>query len=106
MQTYSPRTAPAAPPFAQTREDKDKTPHTRSSLSSTTNIQERVTAAEKAIKRRFALLVDILHVDVQDGTLSIIFRDLYRNRITEASSTDWRHLSFYDCESRKPLTLR
>lgn len=106
MQTYSSRTAPAASLLASAREAKDKTPHTRSSLSSTINIQERVAAAEKAIKKRFALLVEFIHVDVSDGVLSIIFRDIYRNRIIEASSTDWRHLTFFDCEAHRPLTLR
>ena len=99
-------TASAATLSAQTSAAKAKTPHTHSALSSTINIEERVAAAEKAIKDKFLLLVDIWHVEVEDGKLSIIFRDLYRNRIIEATSTDWKHLSFFDCDKRQPLKIR
>ena len=91
---------------AQTNAAKAKTPHTHSALSSTINIEERVAAAEKAIKDKFLLLVDIWRVEVEDGKLSIIFRDLYRNRVIEATSTDWKHLSFFDCDKRKPLKIK
>lgn len=106
MQTTQSMTASAATLSAQTSAAKAKTPHTHSALSSTINIQERVAAAEKAIKNKFLLLVDIWRVDVENGKLSIIFRDLYRNRIIEATSTDWKHLKFYDCEKQQPLKIK
>ena len=106
MQTTQSKTASAAVLNAQTNAAKAKTPHTHSALSSTINIQERVAAAEKAIKNKFLLLVDIWHVEVENGQLSIIFRDLYRNRVIEATSTDWKHLSFFDCDKRKPLKIK
>ena len=106
MQTSQSKTASAAILNAQTNAAKAKTPHTHSALSSTINIQERVAAAEKAIKNKFLLLVDIWRVEVEDGKLSIIFRDLYRNRVIEATSTDWKHLSFFDCDKRKPLKIK
>ena len=106
MQTSHFKTASAAILNAQTNAAKAKTPHTHSALSSTINIQERVAAAEKAIKDKFLLLVDIWRVEVEDGKLSIIFRDLYRNRVIEATSTDWKHLSFFDCDKRKPLKIK
>ena len=106
MQTTQSMTASAATLSAQTSTAKAKTPHTHSALSSTINIQERVAAAEKAIKNKFLLLVDIWRVDVENGKLSIIFRDLYRNRIIEATSTDWKHLKFYDCEKQQPLKIK
>ncbi|MGM9620616.1 MAG: hypothetical protein ACI3X4_04095 [Bacteroidaceae bacterium] len=106
MQTTQTMTASAATLSAQTNAAKAKTPHTHSALSSTINIQERVAAAEKAIKNKFLLLVDIWHVEVEDGKLSIIFRDLYRNRVIEATSTDWKHLTFFDCDKQQPLKIR
>ncbi len=106
MQTTQTMTASAATLNAQTSAAKAKTPHTHSALSSTINIQERVAAAEKAIKNKFLLLVDIWHVEVEDGKLSIIFRDLYRNRVIEATSTDWKHLTFFDCDKQQPLKIR
>ena len=106
MQTTQSMTASAAILNAQTNAAKAKTPHTHSALSSTINIQERVAAAKKAIKDKFLLLVDIWRVEVEDGKLSIIFRDLYRNRIIEAFSTDWKHLKFYDCEKQQPLKIK
>ena len=106
MQTTQSMTASAATLSAQTSAAKAKTPHTHSALSSTINIEERVAAAEKAIKDKFLLLVDIWRVEVEDGKLSIIFRDLYRNRVIEATSTDWKHLSFFDCDKRKPLKIK
>ena len=106
MQTTQSMTASAATLSAQTSAAKAKTPHTHSALSSTINIQERVAAAEKAIKNKFLLLVDIWRVDVENGKLSIIFRDLYRNRIIEATSTDWKHLKFYDCDKQQPLKIK
>ena len=59
MQTTQSMTASAAILNAQTNAAKAKTPHTHSALNSTINIQERVAAAEKAIKNKFLLLVDI-----------------------------------------------
>lgn len=106
MQTTQTMTASAATLNAQASAAKAKTPHTHSALSSTINIQERVAAAEKAIKNKFLLLVDIWHVEVEDGKLSIIFRDLYRNRVIEATSTDWKHLTFFDCEKQQPLKIK
>ena len=106
MQTTQTMTASAATLNAQTSAAKAKTPHTHSALSSTINIQERVAAAEKAIKNKFLLLVDIWHVEVEDGKLSIIFRDLYRNRVIEATSTDWKHLTFFDFDKQQPLKIR
>ena len=106
MQTSQSKTASAAVLNAQTNAAKAKTPHTHSALSSTINIEERVAAAEKAIKNKFLLLVEIWHVEVENGQLSIIFRDLYRNRVIEATSTDWKHLSFFDCDKRKPLKIK
>lgn len=106
IQPLSSQSAPAAALSTRPIAHQSKTPHTRSAHSSTINIQERVAAAEKAIKNKFLLLVDILRVDIENGQLSIIFRDILKNRIIEASSTDWRHLTFYDCENRKPLKLK
>ena len=106
MQTTQSMTASAAVLNAQTNAAKAKTPHTHSALSSTINIQERVAAAEKAIKNKFLLLVDIWRVEVENGKLSIIFRDLYRNRVIEATSTDWKHLTFFDCDKQQPLKIR
>ena len=105
MQTSQSKTASAAILNAQTNAAKAKTPHTHSALSSTINIQERVAAAEKAIKNKFLLLVEIWHVEVENGQLSIIFRDLLKDRVIEATSTDWLHLKFYDCDNRKPLKI-
>ena len=62
MQTTQSMTASAATLCAQTSAAKAKTPHTHSALSSTINIQERVAAAEKAIKNKFLLLVEIWRV--------------------------------------------
>lgn len=98
MQTSQSKTASVAILNAQTNAAKAKTPHTHSALSSTINIQERIAAAKKAIKNKFRLLVDFIHIEVENGTLSIVFHDLYRDRIIEASSADWKHLKFYDCE--------
>lgn len=106
MQTTQSMTASAATLSAQTSAAKAKTPHTHSALSSTINIQERVAAAEKAIKDKFLLLVDIWRVEVENGQLSIIFRDLLKDRVIEATSTDWEHLSFFDCDKQQPLKIR
>lgn len=106
MQTSQSMTAPAAILNAQTNAAKAKTPHTHSALSSTINIQERVAAAEKAIKNKFLLLVDIWRVEVENGKLSILFHDILKDRIIEATSTDWKHLSFFDCDKRKPLKIK
>ena len=103
MQTSQSMTAPAAILNAQTNAAKAKTPHTHSALSSTINIQERVAAAEKAIKNKFLLLVDIWRVEVENGKLSILFHDILKDRVIEAISTDWKHLKFYDCENKKTL---
>ena len=106
MLTTPSMTASAAILNAQTNAAKDKTPHTHSALSSTINIQERVAAAEKAIKKKFLLLVEILHVEVENGQLSIIFQDLLKDRVIEATSTDWKHLYFYDCDKQQPLKIK
>lgn len=106
MQSTQTMTASAATLSAQTSAAKAKTPHTLSALSSTINIQERVAAAEKAIKDKFLLLVDIWHVEVENGQLSIIFRDLLKDRVIEATSTDWKHLKFYDCDKQQPLKIK
>ena len=106
MQTTQSMTASAATLCAQTSAAKAKTPHTHSALSSTINIQERVAAAEKAIKNKFLLLVEIWRVEVENGQLSIIFRDLLTDRVIEATSTDWKHLKFYDCDKQKPLKIK
>ena len=106
MQTTQSMTASAATLCAQTSAAKAKTPHTPSALSSTINIQERVAAAEKAIKNKFLLLVEIWRVEVENGQLSIIFRDLLKDRVIEATSTDWKHLNFYDCDKQKPLKIK
>lgn len=106
MQTTPSMTASAATLCAQTSAAKAKTPYTHSALSSTINIQERVAAAEKAIKNKFLLLVEIWRVEVENGQLSIIFRDLLKDRVIEATSTDWKHLKFYDCDKQKPLKIK
>ncbi|MEE0904081.1 MAG: hypothetical protein U0L68_06420 [Prevotellamassilia sp.] len=106
MQTSQSMTASAAILNAQTYAAKAKTPHTHSALSSTINIQERVAAAEKAIKNKFLLLVEIWRVEVENGKLSIIFRDLLKDRVIEATSTDWKHLKFYDCDKQQPLKIK
>ena len=106
MQTTQSKTASAAVLNAQTNAAKAKTPHTHSALSSTINIDERVAAAIKAITDKFLLLVDIWRVEVEDGQLSIIFRDIYNERVIEATSTDWKHLSFFDCDKRKPIKIK
>lgn len=106
MQTTQSMTASAATLCTQTSAAKAKTPHTHSALSSTINIQERVAAAEKAIKNKFLLLVEIWRVEVENGQLSIIFRDLLKDRVIEATSTDWKHLKFYDCDKQKPLKIK
>lgn len=105
-QPLSSQSAPAAALSTRPIAHQGRTPHTRSALSSTINIQERVAAAEKAIKNKFLLLVDILRVDIENGQLSIIFRDILKDRIVEASSTDWKHLTFFDCENRKPIYVK
>ena len=106
MQTTQSNTASAAVLNAQTNAAKAKTPHTHSAHSSTINIEERVAAAIKAIEDKFLLLVDIWRVEVEDGKLTIFFHDIYRNRVIEATSTDWKHLSFFDCDKRKPLKIK
>ena len=106
MQTTQSKTASAAVLNAQTNAAKAKTPHTHSALSSTINIEERVAAAIKAIEDKFLLLVDIWRVEVEDGKLTIFFHDIFRNRVIEATSTDWKHLSFFDCDKRKPLKIK
>lgn len=106
MQTTQSKTASAAVLNAQTNAAKAKTPHTHSALSSTINIEERVAAAIKAIKDKFILLVDIWRVEVEDGKLTIFFHDIYNERVIEATSTDWKHLSFFDCDKRKPIKIK
>ena len=106
MQTTQSKTASAAILDTQTNAAKDKTPHTHSALSSTINIQERVAAAEKAIKNKFLLLVDIWRVEVENGELSILFHDILKDRVIEATSTDWLHLKFYDCDKQQPLKIK
>ena len=106
MQTTQSKTASAAILNAQTNAAKAKTPHTHSALSSTINIDERVAAAIKAITDKFLLLVDIWRVEVENGQLSIFFYDIYNKRVIEATSTDWKHLSFFDCDKRKPLKIK
>lgn len=106
MQTTQSNTASAAVLNAQTNAAKAKTPHTHSALSSTINIEERVAAAIKAITDKFLLLVDIWRVEVEDGKLTIFFRDIYNERVIEATSTDWKHLSFFDCDKRKPIKIK
>lgn len=106
MQTSQSKTASAAILNAQTNAAKAKTPHTHSALSSTINIQERVAAAEKAIKNKFLLLVDIWRVEIENGKLSILFHDILKDRIIEATSTDWKHLKFYDCDIQQPLKFK
>ena len=106
MQTSQSKAASSASLFTQTSAAKAKTPHTHSALSSTINIEERVAAAEKAIKNKFLLLVDIWRVEVENGQLSIIFRDILKDRVIEATSTDWKHLSFFDCDKQQPLKIR
>lgn len=106
MQTTQSKTASAAVLNAQTNAAKAKTPHTHSALSSTINIEERVAAAIKAIKDKFLLLVDIWRVEVENGQLTIFFHDIYNNRVIEATSTDWKHLSFFDCDKRKPIKIK
>lgn len=106
MQTTQSNTASAAVLNAQTNAAKAKTPHTHSALSSTINIEERVAAAIKAIKDKFLLLVDIWRVEVEDGKLTIFFHDIYNNRVIEATSSDWKHLSFFDCDNRKPIKIK
>lgn len=106
MQTTQSKTASAAVLNAQTSAAKAKTPHTHSALSSTINIDERVAAAIKAITDKFLLLVDIWRVEVEDGKLTIFFHDIYNNRVIEATSTDWKHLSFFDCDKRKPIKVK
>lgn len=106
MQTSQSMTASAAILNAQTNAAKAKTPHTHSALNSTINIQERVAAAEKAINNKFLLLVDIWRVEVENGKLSILFHDILKDRIIEATSTDWKHLNFYDCENKKHLKIK
>ena len=54
--TIQPLSSQSAPPAALSTRPiahQGRTPHTRSALSSTINIQERVAAAEKAIKNKF-----------------------------------------------------
>lgn len=106
MQTTQSKTASAAVLNAQTNAAKAKTPHTHSALSSTINIEERVAAAIKTITDKFLLLVDIWRVEVENGQLSIIFRDIYNERVIEATSTDWKHLSFFDCDKRKAIKIK
>lgn len=106
MQTTQSKTASAAVLNAQTNAAKAKTPHTHSALSSTINIEERVAAAIKAITDKFLLLVDIWRVEVEDGKLTIFFHDIYNNRVIEATSTDWKHLSFFDCDKRKTINVK
>lgn len=106
MQTTQSNTASAAVLNAQTNAAKAKTPHTHSALSSTINIEERVAAAINAITDKFLLLVDIWRVEVENGQLSIIFRDIYNERVIEATSTDWKHLSFFDCDKRIPIKIK
>lgn len=106
MQTTQSKTASAAVLNAQTNAAKAKTPHTHSALSSTINIEERVAAAIKAITDKFLLLVDIWRVEVEDGKLTIFFHDIYNNRVIEATSTDWKHLSFFDCDKRKTIKVK
>ena len=106
MQTTQSMTASAAILNAQTNAAKAKTPHTHSALSSTINIQERVAAAEKAIKNKFLLLVEIWYAEVENGQLSIIFRDVLKDSVIEAASTDWKHLKFYDFDKQQPLKIK
>lgn len=106
MQTTQSNTASAAVLNVQTNAAKAKTPHTHSALSSTINIEERVAAAIKAIKDKFLLLVDIWRVEVENGKLTIFFHDIYKDRVIEATSTDWKHLSFFDCDKRKPIKIK
>lgn len=106
MQNTQTMTASAATLNAQTSATKAKTPHTHSALSSTINIEERIEAAQKAIKNKFNLLVDFVHVEVENGRLSIIFHALLKDKMIEAYTDDWKYLKFFDTEKRCPMYVR
>lgn len=61
------------------------------------NIKERVAAAIAAIQKKYFQLVEILNIDTTNGKLSIVFKNVYNNKVIEAYSENWKTLKFFAC---------
>lgn len=70
---------------------------TNSEITMQLNIKERVAAAITAIQNKYSQLVEILDVDTTNGKLSIVFRNVYNNKMIEAYSENWKTLKFFAC---------
>ena len=70
---------------------------TNSEITMQLNIKERVAAAIAAIQNKYFQLVEILDVDTTNGKLSIVFRNVYNNKMIEAYSENWKTLKFFAC---------
>lgn len=70
---------------------------TNSEITMQLNIKERVAAAITAIQNKYFQLVEILDVDTTNGKLSIVFRNVYNNKMIEAYSENWETLKFFAC---------
>ena len=70
---------------------------TNSEITMQLNIKERVAAAIAAIQNKYFQLVEILDVDTTNGKLSIVFKNIYNNKMIEAYSENWKTLKFFAC---------
>ncbi len=70
---------------------------TNSEITMQMNIKERVAAAIAAIQKKFFQLVEILDIDTTDGKLSIVFKNVYNDKVIEAYSENWKTLKFFAC---------
>ena len=70
---------------------------TNSEITMQLNIKERVAAAIAAIQKKYFQLVEILDVDTTNGKLSIVFKNIYNNKMIEAYSENWKTLKFFAC---------
>lgn len=70
---------------------------TNSEITMQLNIKDRVAAAIAAIQNKYFQLVEILDVDTTNGKLSIVFKNIYNNKMIEAYSENWKTLKFFAC---------
>ena len=70
---------------------------TNSEITMQFNIKERVAAAIAAIQKKYFQLVEILDIDTTNGKLSIVFKNVYNDKVIEAYSENWKSLKFFAC---------
>lgn len=70
---------------------------TNSEITMQLNIKERVAAAIAAIQNKYFQLIEILDIDTTNGKLSIVFKNVYNNKVIEAYSENWKTLKFFAC---------